>query len=598
MGQLSVIEVCTRVAPVLGGARDEATWKEAWKGLCWWPFDVFAVTSELLEVSGAYRFVVGGSAELGEGTCDFRPWLEAVGRGDLSPPDKSTLDWTTVARKLAAEWIQASTPMGAVIDSADKQLPRFAVQLGELLFSASRDPVSRLRKELLRAVLAVNAVADECASGCGLPPRPETGEDDSRGAPDERAELRELATAMLTAGGTMSRLDTSYVRVLPKARVPKVGLTMRSMTHHATAIRTDIRVTWVPNRDICRSREPTDLVLLLMPWPSRVTTGSFRAVPEVWGSEPGYQYAPGYRRFQFSPRSDTAAVNEYVHRALEAANRRESRVDGLIFPEQALSVSELKAARDAIFQKKDGTPRYPEPGHVPFLLSGVRGERSNTAQFWLYNEEIEPRGPDSWQHYTQSKHHRWHLDRSQLSQYGLAAELSNESVWWEDIKLDVREVVFVAGNGWFTVCALICEDLARQEPVAPIVRAVGPNLVVALLADGPQLPSRWGSRYATVLAEDPGSSVLTLTSLGMATLGAGGLHPPNRTIGLWRDATGTCRPLELTQRATAGLLRVRSRWAAEYTADGRHDRPSGTTLGTSGRAGLLEFDSFEPLELE
>jgi hypothetical protein len=41
-------------------------------------------------------------------------------------------------------------------------------------------------------------------------------------------------------------------------------------------------------------------------------------------------------------------------------------------------------------------------------------------------------------------------------------------------------------------------------------------LLIALLMDGPQLKSRWSGRYAGVLAEDPGSSVLTLTSLGMA----------------------------------------------------------------------------------
>jgi hypothetical protein len=62
---------------------------------------------------------------------------------------------------------------------------------------------------------------------------------------------------------------------------------------------------------------------------------------------------------------------------------------------------------------------------------------------------------------------------------------------------------------------LICEDLARQDPAAELVRAVGPNLLVALLMDGPQLANRWPARYAAVLAEDPGTSILTLTSLGM-----------------------------------------------------------------------------------
>jgi hypothetical protein len=33
------------------------------------------------------------------------------------------------------------------------------------------------------------------------------------------------------------------------------------------------------------------------------------------------------------------------------------------------------------------------------------------------------------------------------------------------------------------MCALICEDLARPDPVAEIVRTVGPNLVIALLME-------------------------------------------------------------------------------------------------------------------
>ena len=49
-----------------------------------------------------------------------------------------------------------------------------------------------------------------------------------------------------------------------------------------------------------------------------------------------------------------------------------------------------------------------------------------------------------------------------------------------------------------------------------MLRAVGPNLIIALLADGPQIASRWPGRYAAAFADDPGSSVLTLTSAGMS----------------------------------------------------------------------------------
>lgn len=83
---------------------------------------------------------------------------------------------------------------------------------------------------------------------------------------------------------------------------------------------------------------------------------------------------------------------------------------------------------------------------------------------------------------------------------------------------------------------VICEDLARPDPVGDLLRAVGPNLVIALLMDGPQIKERWSARYATTLAEDPGFSVLSLTSAGMSKLSrpSSGVNR-SKVIGLWKD---------------------------------------------------------------
>jgi hypothetical protein len=67
-----------------------------------------------------------------------------------------------------------------------------------------------------------------------------------------------------------------------------------------------------------------------------------------------------------------------------------------------------------------------------------------------------------------------------------------------------------------TSVSLVCEDLAQNDDVAALIRSVGPTIVLTVLLDGPQLTSRWAARYASVLADDPGSAVLTLTSFGMA----------------------------------------------------------------------------------
>ena len=62
-----------------------------------------------------------------------------------------------------------------------------------------------------------------------------------------------------------------------------------------------------------------------------------------------------------------------------------------------------------------------------------------------------------------------------------------------------------------TQASLVCEDLAQNDDVAQLIRSVGPTVVICVLLDGPQLTSRWAARYASVLADDPGSAVLTLS---------------------------------------------------------------------------------------
>ncbi len=190
----------------------------------------------------------------------------------------------------------------------------------------------------------------------------------------------------------------------------------------------------------------------------------------------------------------------------------------------------------------------------------------------------------------QNKHHRWRLDRSQIVQYGLGGQLDPGRFWWEHTMTEARNVAFVSLLPWLSVCALVCEDLARQEPVARLVRTVGPNLVIALLMDGPQLSSRWSSRYATVLADDPGSSVLTLTSVGMAELSRPPGVAPARTIGLWKDAkSGAARQIDLPSGAEGIVLNLARQLDEEWSADGRSD---------GGAAGYPILGGIHPVFLE
>jgi len=138
--------------------------------------------------------------------------------------------------------------------------------------------------------------------------------------------------------------------------------------------------------------------------------------------------------------------------------------------------------------------------------------------------------------------------------------------------LDARQAVFAA---------LVCEDLARFDPVLPVLASVGPNLVIALLMDGPQLRGRWPGRHATVLADDPGSAVLTLTSLGMVRRSS---PPPGVTtrdcIALWTERDKPPQELDLPEGHHGLLLALSAQAKRQKTLDLRSQRDSG---------GLVEY---------
>ena len=176
--------------------------------------------------------------------------------------------------------------------------------------------------------------------------------------------------------------------------------------------------------------------------------------------------------------------------------------------------------------------------------------------------------------------------------YQLAGQLSISRNWWENIVLPERELHFLTLNR-LTWSVLICEDLARQDPAADLIRAVGPNLLIALLMDGPQKKERWAARYASVLAEDPGSSVLSITSLGMAKRSrpflrsTGQRAEPSRVIALWRDQMNGEVEICLDAGENACVLSLECKRRKEYSADGRDD-------GTERRYPIFAgFNSFK-----
>ena len=174
-----------------------------------------------------------------------------------------------------------------------------------------------------------------------------------------------------------------------------------------------------------------------------------------------------------------------------------------------------------------------------------------------------------WQHFEQAKHHRWSLDAAQIGQYHLTHSLAPSKQWWEAIDLPARNVrVFDLGQG-ATIAPLVCEDLARMDEVADFLRGIGPSLVLALLLDGPQLATRWPGRYASVLADEPGSAVLTLTALGMVARSRPPGKKASRVVALWHDPSTGVHEISLGRGAHGVLLTANVDRESTWTADGR-----------------------------
>ena len=175
-----------------------------------------------------------------------------------------------------------------------------------------------------------------------------------------------------------------------------------------------------------------------------------------------------------------------------------------------------------------------------------------------------------------------------------------------------RSVQFLELGEGITLVPVVCEDLARLDEVADLLRAVGPTLVLTLLLDGPQLASRWTARYASVLADDPGSAVLTLTAYGLVERSRPVGKPPSPVVALWKDPARGLREIALESGAHGVLVSVATTEARRRCADGRTPVDNSTGLvvagvhqvravdiaaGPDGAEGVREPPCLQPTEL-
>lgn len=491
---------------------------DVWLDWTEWPPDVFAFLWMVLKESGLYRLVVS--------PLEKHEW----------PLDQ---EWRERVHRLPGRWLDWVDSLAASDD--EKALPheswaRWRTWMNTLFKTLETTPLDRFEDHLpwrdCCLILEAHAIADGACTGLGIPEE----------TPWPSFAL--TANHRLRTRGTLARHPTDVIRVLPKLRTAQVGLTLRSMSHHVACTTDRVSVEWRMSPQSPELRRAHRLSLLLVPWPNTVRDQFLRPVAgplkNLDSTRFGFfDYVPAYK---FDERY-------FVNLAQEARSRVDGPL-GMVLPEAALTKEEALKLHKALDVE------------MTFFLTGIRGDRTNAALLLVPGERFA---------YEQPKHHRWCVDGSQIAQYGLEWSLNPARLWWENIEIGPRRLHFVCAAEWLSMCHLICEDLARLEPVSGLVRAIGPNLLIALLADGPQLERRWPGRYASVFSDDPGASVLTLSSLGMVQACGKGVHEPSRVIALWKDASRGARELELPPGASALLITLCAEYVTEWTADGRHD---------------------------
>jgi hypothetical protein len=529
VAEAPVSEIYGRVSePSLASAWHAASGAPITDRLLEWPPDVFALTNVLLTRAEAFRYALS-----------LTSWPPSPFGDRAQGVDEAGRRW--------GAWAEHRT--GAI--------PDLVVEEWSVFREEAEVPLEQLAdgdgRRVCEALLILHAIADEACAGLGIAldsPHPEGSLYRARG--------REL----LARTGSMARLDARLLRVLPKVITPPTG--RPAFSRYACVQGPGIDARWhkIPARHRGTDLRSEYATLLLLPWPLRVQASDFHPVGPVQRPT-----KDPYGFFQFAPAEGLDL--DLLDRVLVAARQEAGSVDVVLLPESAVEEAEIDNLETLL------------DGHgVVTLVAGVRQTTRQPDQFpsnWLhmgFNPRLEKggllpsEGREPWFHLRQNKHHRWSLDADQVEQYHLGAALHPHIRWWEAMDIPRKAIQFVEVaelvQAW-----LVCEDLAHHDDIAQLMRSVGPTVVLTVLLDGPQLTSRWTARYASVLADDPGSAVLTLTSYGMVERSRPHGREASRVIALWKDPTRGVREIPLEPGAHAVLLTVAMDRATRFSADGR-----------------------------
>lgn len=512
-----------------------------WSTCPLWPPDLFAFAGSLVQDSGCYADLSFAGLHFDDAYRVETTNAGTAWRNEVTPPS-AVQQWWSALRSVAGSPLRPSS-------LAD-------------------------RPSWWLIALKLLAAADEASGGIGFADFGRSTFSDFFALEHEKVmkgTLKELTLRHLPLSLCIA-VPPGVACVQPKTRTPQVGCTLRALSHNLALLPPvgQVRTRWLLSPRANPSEERR-LNLLLVPFPYRVEGGSFsqRLTDKMPGAKGTFSVSPSWLRGGTSSISEPA-ISQFVLDLIERTKGEVGKVDGVIFPELALNEKCANSLAKTLAERSS----------VSLFVAGVGSSAPSKAQNYVFGAICHRKKIlTSWR---QSKHHRWRLDRRQICGYQLGDALDPNGALWEHLDVSGRECLFYVFRHGASLATLVCEDLARIEPVQAAIRSIGPNLLVALLMDGPQLERRWPGRYATVLAEDPGSAVLTLTSVGMIARSAmPGVSAP-RSIALWKEPGGVAHELTLPKGDHALLVTLAVEREENFSLDGRSDDGTSMKLTLSG----------------
>ncbi|NVJ64389.1 MAG: hypothetical protein HWD84_09205 [Flavobacteriaceae bacterium] len=556
-----------------------------WQKNLAWPPNMFAVCASILNETGVYVKLVSPTPSI---TKIYSNGIDGKSLQDISKDWKKNI--CNQEQHIASIWNDSKTIIDIVLNNTimpDVIRSKVSCCFGKKNQQKSINELAD-DDEFVSTILFLLSLSDEACAGFGVD-SPEDYEEKPSEIP-----LFVIVDLMLHENErkSLATFCTNRMSVLPKSLTATVGISLQSLSHHLALISGEVQAYWndikIDSKDPSH-RQKSHLNILIIPYPYSIESEQFFVKYDA-------PHVPKLAKyFGYLPKPNLEYIVDITKGLILKSINSAHEVDLIVFPEATFRhdifidfLREMNTFFDCQKLKQK-----------PVIIAGVidKVDTKEVVQT-IKNQEFEERNcsvlvsPHRYENeyilnrsslkgtgYEQVKHHRWQLDHNQISTYEIGNELGSQpgDIFWEGISLENRRVVFTQWEDWFSVCTLICEDLARQEPVSSAIRSVGPNLIVALLFDGPQKKFRWPGRHATTLSEEPGSSVLTVTALGMSERSTPKTpsyiqdKDTSRTVALWRDKFEGEKELVLNDGDHGIILELSTRMNEQISADCRSD---------------------------